>query len=126
MKKIITISLALFFIFTLAIYSYGINMDLLNDAITDDETNNTVNTVEAIIEEENSSDESSNEFFENESDDEDNIVENNIIDNQPTSTVTADSTNENFFTAENIINVILIAVGIVLIFLGIAILIRLK
>ena len=126
MKKIITISLALFFIFTLAIYSYGINMDLLNDAITDDETDNTINTVEAIIEEENSSDESLNEFFENESDDEDNTVENNIIDNQPTSTVTADSTNENFFTAENIINVILIAVGIVLIFLGIAILIRLK
>lgn len=121
MKKIITIALSLLFILTLAIYSYGINMDLLNDAITDDEADNTVNTLEAIVEEENSSDEDLDE-----SNNDENTVENNIIDNKPTSTITADSTNENFFTAENIINVILIAVGIVLIFLGIAILIRLK
>lgn len=126
MKKIITIALSLLFILTLAIYSYGINMDLLNDAITDDEADNTVNTLEAIVEEENSSDEDLDELFEGESNNDENAIETNIVENKPTSTVTADSTNENFFTAENIINVILIAVGIVLIFLGIAILIRLK
>ena len=124
MKKYILLTLTLLFISIFTVSSFAINMNLSEDESSTESDD--VEIIEAIVEGQTSSDESLEEIFENESNNDENIVEDINTDNQPTSTVTGDSTNENFFTAENIINVILIAVGIVLIFLGIAILIRLK
>lgn len=124
MKKYIITILTLLFISIFNISSFAINMNLSAEENTSNSNN--VEIIEAIVEGQTATSESLDEFFENESNEPTNTSGYVNTVTQPTSTVTTNSANENFFTPENIINIILIAVGIVLIFLGIAILIRVK
>lgn len=121
MKKYVLTILLFVLILNFSFCSYAINMNLFEEQ----ENNNETEIVEAVIVDESNT--SLDSLLQEESE---NSIENTINDNEnsnvPTSTVKSTSTNENFFTAENIINVILIAIGIVLIFLAIAILIRIK
>lgn len=109
-QKLFVFIILLFLILSINSYCLAINMNLSSDENVDLE---------------NSMEEPFNDYNEIE----DNI---NAQDNVPApstnspSVVTTSSTNDNFFTAENIISVFLIAIGIVLILLGIAILIRFK
>lgn len=59
-------------------------------------------------------------------DNESNVEETSVSSNAPSVVTTTTSNNNNFLTIDNIISIILIAIGIVLIFFGIAIFVRFK
>lgn len=105
MKKFIKIFLITILVILINIpyiYAVGIDMDL------DDNTNNTDNN-------------NTVSFFNN-------TIDNDDLDEEPIQKVSTTSTVDEEFhlTVSDIINIILISVGVVLILLGIAILIRLK
>lgn len=102
MKKFFSLIFMFLFIISISsVYAVEINMDI-DDTIIDEQLNNTVQEAYS------------------------NITEEDPIDNVP-GKVSTTSTSEDFhLTISDIINIILISVGIVLIFLAIAILLKIK
>ncbi len=118
--KISLISILFFFLFINCVNASGIVMNL---------ENNVNNQTNANVQENSSADANTvNTVFENNT--EENPMGNNedeITDTAPalTSTETT-SNNDDFLTTENILSIIIIVIGILLIFLAVAILIRFK
>ncbi|MBQ3146046.1 MAG: hypothetical protein IJB90_05835 [Clostridia bacterium] len=125
MKNLLKISI-LFLLFALMFFpcvnTFAINMDL------DSDTNTAVNSsTDTIVDESNNS--INEDLFEENSEDptEDPFAEEETTINTNSPTVTSTSSNDDgFLTIENILSIIIIVIGIILIFLAIAILIRCK
>lgn len=108
LKKIFIIFIALFLIFA-CLSSYAINMNLQNQEEDFIDENSSIDLSELLAEE---------EPIENNS----NVQTTNTVEPQ----VTTKSNSSNSLSIETITSIILISIGIVLIFLAIAILIRCK
>lgn len=124
-KLILLFFVLLLLIFILTANVYGINMDLdLLDNINEDSSNNTMDLLD------NTDQDSLNAIYD--SDFESNTTADTSFNTTDTSnlsnpqiTITSNKDNE-FLTIENILSVTIIVIGIILIFLGIAIIIRCK
>ena len=114
MKNISKIKVLIFLIILFlisSVNSYGINMNLENTIST-----NTTNIVQESLTEDNSLEENIN------NDNDDTETENS----SPKVTTTNKTDEDELLTVENILSIIIIVIGILLIFLSIAILIRFK
>ena len=97
----IFITFVVFILFLIpTIKSFGINMDLRSNNAVDDTTNNIVANIST--------------------------TDNTSVSNDFRTVTVTSSDDDEFLTIENILSVILIVIGILLIFLGIAIIIRFK
>ena len=123
MKKLFKIFVLMSFIFLLMtniIYASGIIMDLENAV-----SNNRIQTQTNNL----SSEDTTNNLNVNTTDNSNvdtNEAINSSVNSSPVVTTTSSSTNNDFLNAENILSIFLIVIGILLIFLSIAILIRCK
>ena len=117
--KILILAILFSLLFILNINAANISMDLedYNQTITTNETNNTIdNNVLA--------NESGNEVDNNTLNQETDITDDEDISPRTTSTTT--SNDDEFLTMENVLSIIIIVIGILLVFLAIAILVRFK
>lgn len=120
-KLILLFFVLLLLIFILTSNVYGINMDLdLLDNIDEDSSNNTMDLLDNT-EQDSLSATYDSDFESNTTSDTSNTS--NL--SNPQITITSNKDNE-FLTIENILSVTIIVIGIILIFLGIAIIIRCK
>lgn len=131
-KLILLFFVLLLLIFILTANVYGINMDLdLLDNINEDSSNNTMDLLDntdqdslnAIYDSDFESNTTADTSF-NTADTSFNTADTSNLSN-PQITITSNKDNE-FLTIENILSVTIIVIGIILIFLGIAIIIRCK
>jgi len=121
MRKILITTLLFIFIIAFASYIYAFSpADPLPDTIDNNETSQTDNNFDN-----NNANNMDNQNIinNNDFDDTDNITNITPPQAEPATTTAAPM---DFFTAENILSIILITIGVVLILLGIAIFIRLK
>ena len=98
-------------------FAINMNLDLNNT------TENTESAVSANVDNTQNNDSIDSLFVQN---DENNIEETSAPSNVPSVVTTTTSNSNNFLTIDNIIAIILIAIGIVLILFGIAIFVRFK
>lgn len=98
--KVLTISILFILFFIPTIKSFGINMNLEYNTFENNTSNNIVSNI--------------------------NTSDNNSANNYPKTVTVTSSDDDEFLTVENILSVILIVIGILLIFLGIAIIVRFK
>ena len=122
--KIIFILIIFILLFMPSIKSFGINMNLISNiiednTINDDYADSYTNDIDVIDDTDDMDDTNTSTTYNS------NSISNPSNTSPKTVTVTSTNNNE-FLTVENILCIILIVIGILLVFLGIAIIIRFK
>ena len=101
-SKIIIIFILFILLLIPTIESFGIDMNLTPNILENNTFDDTTNSIVS------------------------NTTDNTSVTNNPRTITVTSSDNDEFLTVENILSVILIVIGILLIFLGIAIIVRFK